>query len=205
MNAPSVALSTAPSPIFRSPALRGLLLSSAALILLSACDSRPPTVPATAPPATSVGTKIDDGIVTTKVKSALLADPDIKSLDLKVETRNGEVMLSGFVASQGQVDRAISVARSVPGVSLVSNKMDLKEGSVSVGNAVDDVLITTRIKSALLADPNIKSFDIAVVTRKGEAQLSGFVDNRMQIDHASELARAVDGVKSVVNEMSVKK
>jgi len=43
------------------------------------------------------------------------------------------------------------------------------------------------------------------VTRKGEAQLSGFVDNQTQIDHATELARAVDGVKSVANEMSVKK
>ncbi|MFZ2854817.1 MAG: BON domain-containing protein [Rhodocyclaceae bacterium] len=201
MNASSAAFSS----FHRPPALRGLILSAAALVLVAACDSRPPGAPATSPPTTSVGTKIDDSIVTTKVKSALLTDPDVKSLDLKVETRNGEVMLSGFVASQGQVDRAIAVARSVPGVSLVTNKMDLKEGAVSVGNAVDDVLITTRIKSVLLADPDIKSFDIAVVTRKGEAQLSGFVDNQMQIDRASELARAVDGVKSVANEMSVKK
>jgi len=186
-----------------------LIFSGAALILVSGCDTQKAdtraTAPATAPVATSVGTEIDDGVVTAKVKSALLADPDIKSFDLKVETRKGEVMLSGFVSSQAQVDRAILVARGVEGVKAVANKMDLKEGAATVGNTVDDGIITAKVKSALLADPDIKSLDIAVVTSKGEAQLSGFVDNQTQIDRAIEVARAVDGVKSVASQMSVKK
>ncbi|MBI3525765.1 MAG: BON domain-containing protein [Betaproteobacteria bacterium] len=193
----------------RPQAILGVLFSGAALFLVSACDNRQPDTSAGAPASTSVGTTvgttIDDGIVTTKVKSALLADPDVKSLDLKVETRQGEVMLSGFVDNIAHVERAILVARGVPGVKSVTNKMDLKQGAASVGNTVDDGIMTAKIKSALLADPNIKSFDIAVVTRKGEAQLSGFVNSQAQIDHASELARAVAGVKSVANEMSVKK
>jgi hyperosmotically inducible protein len=114
-------------------------------------------------------------------------------------------MLSGFVGNQSQVDRAIQVAQGVEGVKVVSNKMGLKEGTATVGSNVDDGIITAKVKSALLADPNIKSFDIAVVTRKGEIQLSGFVDSQTQIEHATQLARAVDGVKSVANEMSVKK
>ena len=61
------------------------------------------------------------------------------------------------------------------------------------------------MKSALLADPSIKSFDIAVVTRKGEVQLSGFVDNQTQIDLAVALAGKVEGGARVGNEMSVKK
>jgi hyperosmotically inducible protein len=186
-----------------------LIFSGAALILVSGCDTREAdtraTAPAAAPVATSVGTEIDDGVVTAKVKSALLADPDIKSFDLKVETRKGEVMLSGFVSNQAQVDRAILVARGVEGVKAVANKMDLKEGAATVGNTVDDGIITAKVKSALLADPDIKSLDIAVVTSKGEAQLSGFVDNQTQIDRAIEVARAVDGVKSVASQMSVKK
>ena len=193
------------SDLIRPNAILGVIFSGAALILVSGCDSRQADTSATAPATISIGTGIDDGIVTTKVKSALLADPDVKSFDLKVETRNGEVMLSGFVGNQAQVDRAILVAREVQGVKAVTNKMDLKEEAPTVGNTVDDGIITAKIKSALLADPNIKSFDIAVVTRKGEAQLSGFVDNQAQIDHATELARAVDNVKSVANEMSVKK
>jgi hyperosmotically inducible protein len=82
--------------------------------------------------------------------------------------------------------------------------MDLKDGKATVGNTVDDGIVTAKIKSALLADPGIKSFDIAVVTRKGEAQLSGFVDTQAQIDQATELARKVEGVSSVANGMRVK-
>jgi hyperosmotically inducible protein len=93
----------------------------------------------------------------------------------------------------------------VEGVKAVSNKMSLKEGAMTVGNKVDDGIITAKVKSALLSDPDIKSLDIAVVTRNGEVQLSGFVDNQTRINHAIEIARAVDGVKSVTNEMSVKK
>src|SRR3990172_12374187 len=126
-----------------------LIFSGAALILVSGCDTQKAdtraTAPATAPVATSVGTEIDDGVVTAKVKSALLADPDIKSFDLKVETRKGEVMLSGFVSNQAQVDRAILVARGVEGVKAVANKMDLKEGgAATVGNTVDDGIITAK-------------------------------------------------------------
>lgn len=191
--------------LIRPNAILTVIFSGATLILVSGCDSRQPETSLTAPATTSVGTEIDDSIVTARVKSALLADPDVKSFDLKVETRHGEVMLSGFVGNQNHVDRAIMVARGVPGVKDVTNKMDLKQGAATIGNTVDDGIITAKVKSALLADPNIKSFDIAVVTRKGEVQLSGFVNNQAQIDHASELARAVAGVKSVSNEMVVKK
>ena len=197
------------SDLIRPNVIRTVIFSGAALILVSGCDSRDTdtraTAPAATPATTSIGTEIDDGIVTAKVKSALLADPDVKSFDLKVETRKGEVMLSGFVGNQVQVERAILVARGVEGVKTVTNKMDLKQGAASVGNTVDDGIITAKVKSALLADPSIKSFDIAVVTRKGEAQLSGFVDNQNQIDRATALARAVDGVKSVASEMSIKR
>ncbi|MBT9612905.1 MAG: BON domain-containing protein [Burkholderiales bacterium] len=76
--------------------------------------------------------------------------------------------------------------------------------STTVGTKIDDSVVTTRVKSALLADPSIKSFDIAAVTRKGEVQLSGFVDNQTQIDRAIDIVRGVEGVQSVTNKMSVK-
>ena len=57
----------------------------------------------------------------------------------------------------------------------------------------------------MLSDPGVKSFDIAIVTRKGQVQLSGYVDNQTQIDRAIVIARGVEGVQSIGNEMSVKK
>ena len=177
---------------------------AAALSLLAAGCSRQDETPAAAA-KTTVGTEIDDTVVTTKVKSALLADADIKSFDLKVETRKGAVQLSGFVDNQAQIDRAIAATRAVEGVKSVENGITLKDGKATVGNTVDDGIITAKVKSALLADPNVKSFDIAVVTRKGDVQLSGFVDNQAQIDQAIELARKVEGVANVGNEMSIKK
>ena len=71
----------------------------AGALALSGCGKAPdPAVPA--PPSTTIGTKIDDSVVTTAVKSAFLADAEVKSFDLKVETRKGEVQLSGFVGCQ---------------------------------------------------------------------------------------------------------
>ena len=180
------------------------LTFAAASLLGAGCSNRDEPTPA-ATAKTTVGTQIDDTLVTTKVKSALLADADIKSFDLKVETRKGMVQLSGYVNNQTQVDRAIAATRAVEGVKSVENGITLKSGTATVGNTVDDGIITARVKSALLADPGVKSFDIAVVTRKGDVQLSGFVDNQAQIDMALALAGKVEGVARVDNEMSVKK
>lgn len=154
---------------------------------------------------TTIGMEIDDTVVTTKVKAALLADADIKSFDLKVETRKGAVQLSGFVNNQAQVERAVSAARVVDGVKSVENAISMKDGPATVGNSVDDGIITTRVKSAFFAESGVKSADIGVVTRKGEVQLSGYVDSQNQIDLAIALAAKVEGVTRVDNELSIKK
>ncbi|MFN0161877.1 MAG: BON domain-containing protein [Burkholderiales bacterium] len=180
-----------------------LVSAGLAALLLVGCGKAPEAV--SAAPSTTVGTEIDDTVVTAAVKAAVLGDAHIKSFDLKVETRKGEVQLSGFVDNQEQVERALAVVRAVAGVKSVDNKLLLKGAPTTVGEKVDDGIVTTRVKAALLGDDRVKSFDIAVVTRKGEVQLSGFVDNQAQIDRALEVTRAVDGVGSVGNDMSIKK
>jgi hyperosmotically inducible protein len=74
----------------------------------------------------STGQYIDDSTITTKVKAALLADPDVSGLDVKVETFKGVVQLSGFVDDQKQANRAVEIARSVDGVKRVENKLTVK-------------------------------------------------------------------------------
>ena len=124
----------------------GLALAFAVPILLAGCDkseeqaSAPPAVAVapsastvTAPVGTTVGNEIDDSVVTAKVKAALLADPEAKSFEIKVETRKGQVQLSGFVDSRAHMDNAIALARTVEGVQGVEDAMSLKGGKASIG------------------------------------------------------------------------
>jgi osmotically-inducible protein OsmY len=74
-----------------------------------------------------------------------------------------------------------------------------------MGEYVDDTVITTKVKSQLAADDFLKSFEISVETYKGVVQLSGFVDSQNAINTAGKIVKTVEGVKSVKNNLSVKK
>ena len=73
------------------------------------------------------------------------------------------------------------------------------------GEYVDDSVITTKVKSQLAGDDFLKSFEISVETYKGVVQLSGFVDSQLAVSRAGEIARGVQGVSSVKNNLNVKK
>lgn len=72
------------------------------------------------------GEYIDDTVLTTKVKAAVLNEPTLKSAEINVETFKGVVQLSGFVSSQADINKAVAVARSVKGVTSVKNDMRVK-------------------------------------------------------------------------------
>jgi osmotically-inducible protein OsmY len=95
-----------------------LLAAAMALALLGACAST----------RTQEGTGeyVDDTVVTTKVKAAILGEPTLKSAEINVETFKGRVQLSGFVSSRPEMETAVKVARNVKGVSGVANDMRLK-------------------------------------------------------------------------------
>jgi hyperosmotically inducible periplasmic protein len=183
----------------------GMALMALASAMLLACNKAPDAA-LSEPVAgtTTMGTQIDDTAITTSVKTALLADPGIKSFDLQVETRKGTVQLSGFVDNQAQIDQALALTRAVNGVTAVENGVSVKGSPSTAGTMVDDATVTGRVKSALLADPAIKSLDIGVLTFKGEVQLTGFVNDQAQIDQAARIAGAAEGASSVKNELKVK-
>jgi len=72
------------------------------------------------------GEYVDDTVITTKVKAAILNEPTLKSAEINVETFKGIVQLSGFVNSQSDVNRAVVVAQNVKGVKSVKNDMRVK-------------------------------------------------------------------------------
>lgn len=72
------------------------------------------------------GEYVDDAVITTKVKAAIFNEPTLKSAEINVETFKGVVQLSGFVNSQADISKAVSLARNVKGVTAVKNDMRLK-------------------------------------------------------------------------------
>ena len=74
----------------------------------------------------------------------------------------------------------------------------------STGQYVDDSVLTTKVKGAIFNEPSLKKMQINVKTYKGVVQLSGFVDTRLSVTKAGEVARGVENVVSVQNDLIVK-
>ncbi|HAW2545921.1 TPA: molecular chaperone OsmY [Escherichia coli] len=152
-----------------------------------------------------VGNFMDDSAITAKVKAALVDHDNIKSTDISVKTDQKVVTLSGFVESQAQAEEAVKVAKGVEGVTSVRDKLHVrvaKEGSVK--GYAGDTATTSEIKAKLLADDIVPSRHVKVETTDGVVQLSGTVDSQAQSDRAESIAKAVDGVKSVKNDLKTK-
>jgi osmotically-inducible protein OsmY len=90
-----------------------LALTLIAPLLVSACGK-------------SVGNTIDDATVTTRVKTALLNDPDVGGLRIDVDTFKGVVTLSGAVKSAAERDKAIAIAKKIGGVSDVKSTLQIQ-------------------------------------------------------------------------------
>ncbi|APG16434.1 molecular chaperone OsmY [Kosakonia radicincitans DSM 16656] len=154
---------------------------------------------------TKVGGFMDDSSITAKVKAALVDHESIKSTDISVKTDNKVVTLSGFVESQAQAEQAVSVAKGVEGVASVSDKLHVRDGkNQSMKGYAGDTATTSEIKAKLLADDLVPSRKVKVETTDGVVQLSGTVDSQAQSERAESIAKAIEGVKSVKNDLKVK-
>ena len=94
------------------------LFLAVSLLLAVGCSSTPKQE--------STGQYMDDSVITTKVKAAILDEPTLKVAEINVETFKGIVQLSGFVSSQTAANKAVEVARGVGGVKSVKNDMRIK-------------------------------------------------------------------------------
>ncbi|HEY5636998.1 MAG TPA: BON domain-containing protein [Burkholderiales bacterium] len=111
-----------------------LALAAGLSILIAGCSDKPAAAPApraappTATPSTmSLANETDDAAITGRVQTALRADPEIKGIDLKVETWKGEVQLNGIVSNQTQIDQAVAIAQKIEGVTKVGHEMKIRK------------------------------------------------------------------------------
>jgi hyperosmotically inducible protein len=153
----------------------------------------------------STGEYIDDKSVDSRVKDALKDNPEYKFEDVNVTSFKGTVQLSGFVDTWAQKLNAADIAKQVQGVRDVENDITVKSSSDSTtGEYIDDKSLTSRVNSALGNNPDYKFEEVSVTTLKGTVQLSGFVDTSDQKTKAGEIAKQVQGVQDIVNNITVK-
>jgi hyperosmotically inducible protein len=152
----------------------------------------------------STGEVIDDSVLTSKVKMALVEDPVTKARQINVETYRGIVQLGGFVDNADQKAQATRVAREVPGVKEVRNDLQISSEDATTGSVIDDSALTASVKSALIDDADTKAYQINVETDHGVVLLTGFVDSSADRDRAGEIARSIEGVSDVRNDLEIR-
>jgi osmotically-inducible protein OsmY len=95
-----------------------LILATGSVACLTSCSKTPTRQ--------STGEMVDDAALANKVRAAFVKDPLVKALNIKVDTFKGTVQLSGFADSEEEKKRAEELARTVPGVMKIENKVELK-------------------------------------------------------------------------------
>lgn len=170
-------------------------------------------------PDRSIKQAISDAWVTAKVKSALLADDQVKGLQVNVDTSKGAVTLKGEAENVEQVSKAGKVASGIEGVQKVNNQLTLKkaikgdasqaekrsEKGQSAREVISDSAVTTKVKAALLADKDVKGLQVNVDTEQGVVTLKGEVESQQQARKAAKIASGIEGVSTVHNDLTVKK
>lgn len=137
-----------------------------------------------------------------KVRQRLAADPEINPFNIDVEiTSDGVVLLRGVVKDPATRRELIRLARNTDGVTRVIN--DIRIGEDPADDALDYAAIIATIKTAFSADPMVKALDIRVDIVDGVVHLSGTVSSAAEKDAAGRIARNIEGVKRVVNHLTV--
>ena len=171
--------------------------------------------------------RFNDAWITTKIKSKLVGDQDIKARDIDISTRDGVVTLKGHVLSEPLRQLAETLARNTDGVTQVVNQLQTQiapavplraqnagtPGAVATSGTADagapvvtesnDARITSAIQSKYFTDDRIKTRHINVASNNGVVTLSGEVADDTERAQALLLARTTDGVTRVEDSLTV--
>ncbi|MBU1340283.1 MAG: BON domain-containing protein [Proteobacteria bacterium] len=148
----------------------------------------------------SIGTMVDDTIISTTVKSNMISDEFVKALHIDVDVLNGVVYLIGVVESSSQKRMAADIARGVDGVRRVENQ--LLVGKTSAGQILDDTILTSKIRTELIKDPDIRSTNIDIDTNNNVVTLTGIVQSQKEKDRVLYVVQKVAGNREIVDNLS---
>ena len=177
-------------------------------------------------------TMVSDAWITTQIYARFFASSDIKARNINVDTSSGVVTLTGEVHSASERNQAIAKAKGTEGVKRVVDKLNLtavpkprtsgvrdktapaanrtdevaahaKSAADRVGKEISDTWITTKVQAMYFLDRDVKGMQIDVTTAGGIVTLAGTVASEAARQKAVSDARSVDGVKQVVDKLTV--
>lgn len=180
--------------------------------------------------AETVGQRIDDAKIVTVVNTDLVKDKELSAMKINVDSTQGHVILRGTAPNNAAKERAEVIAKGVNGVTHVDNqlivsnkatgydntKANMSKTANNVNNSVintankagdklDDVSINTTINSGLMADNDLSAMKINVDVKNGQVWLKGSAPTTAAKNRATDIAKNVDGVTSVHNQLTVRK
>lgn len=145
----------------------------------------------------TTGTLVEDQAIELKAAKALNADKEInEQAHLNVTSYNMVVLLTGETPTEELRQRAGKIVQGVEKVTTVHNEITIAAPS-SLMTRSSDTVITSKVKTKLLADESIEGVNIKVVTENGVVYLMGLA-SRAEADRATEVARKTGGVQKVV-------
>lgn len=146
---------------------------------------------------------VDDNEISFEINRKLAAKDSNLFKRVSTQVRAGRVVLTGFVNNEQDSAAVSKVAWSVGGVKQVDN--ELQTGNpTSFSEKADDSLITTKLRTTLLADSGVASINYSIKTIRGTVYLSGIAQNQAELNRVISHARGVSGVRNVVSNVQVK-
>ncbi len=145
---------------------------------------------------------VNDFTIKTNIQNAWLkADPNLPA-KLNVTVYEGRVLMTGTAASPERKAEAAEIAKTVPGVRVVYNEVEVTPGE-SFWDSTKDAWITSEVRSKLVFS-NVRSVNYTVETVDRSVYLIGSARSEAELNHATDLARNVAGVKRVVSYVEVR-
>jgi osmotically-inducible protein OsmY len=152
-------------------------------------------------------TENSDTWISMKVKSALLYRRHVSGTKTEVYVKDGIVTLKGEAANQAQKDLTAEYAKDIVGVKDVINEMTVSATPAppteTVGENIDDASITAQVKAALVSHRSTGVLRTKVETNNGVVTVGGQARNAAEKSLVSKLVEDINGVKSVVNNMTI--
>ena len=143
-----------------------------------------------------------------KVKSTLAFHRSVNAFKTKVELKEGVVTLKGEASSQAQKELVTEYAKDVEGIKEVKNEMTVAAAATekpirTIAEIIDDASITAQVRMALWSHRSTSALKTTVATSEGIVTVDGKANNAAEMDLVTKLVNDINGVKSVVNNMTL--